>query len=146
MKKIFALMIAVGLLSSATQSFAQDTTKVKKTRVKKAKVATTTTTVTPPTTPPPATTTTTTTTPTKTRKARTTTVTPTPPPAPTPAPTVKTNPQPKPTPVAPKQGTNTSSDPVFGTDAKGRTIYTGKEGGHYYINANGHKEYVKKTS
>lgn len=41
--------------------------------------------------------------------------------------------------------TSTSStDKVVGTDAKGRTIYEGPRGGHYYINKNGNKEYVKK--
>ncbi len=32
---------------------------------------------------------------------------------------------------------------VIGTDDKGRTIYEGPRGGRYYINKNGHKEYIK---
>ena len=36
-------------------------------------------------------------------------------------------------------------DKVIGTDDKGRTIYEGSRGGHYYINKNGNKEYVKKS-
>lgn len=46
---------------------------------------------------------------------------------------------------APVNQPNTSADPVIGTDAKGRTIYQGKRGGRYYINANGNKEYIKKN-
>ena len=38
-----------------------------------------------------------------------------------------------------------AADPVVGTDAKGRTIYEGKRGGRYYVNANGNKEYIKKN-
>jgi hypothetical protein len=38
-----------------------------------------------------------------------------------------------------------NGDKVIGTDDKGRTIYEGKRGGHYYINKNGNKEYVKRT-
>jgi colicin import membrane protein len=34
-------------------------------------------------------------------------------------------------------------DRVVGTDDKGRTIYEGPRGGHYYINQNGNKEYIK---
>ena len=37
-----------------------------------------------------------------------------------------------------------NSGKVIGQDSKGRTIYEGPRGGHYYINAKGHKEYVKK--
>jgi len=40
---------------------------------------------------------------------------------------------------------NKSADKVVGTDSKGRTIYEGPRGGHYYINKNGNKEYVKKS-
>ncbi|WP_300599331.1 hypothetical protein [Niabella sp.] len=62
------------------------------------------------------------------------------PPVVAPAPT----PAPRPA-VTPKvQQTVASADPVVGTDAKGRTIYRGKRGGTYYINKNGHKEYVKQ--
>ncbi len=39
--------------------------------------------------------------------------------------------------------TTKSADPVVETDAKGRTIYQGPRGGKYYINKNGHKEYIK---
>ena len=42
------------------------------------------------------------------------------------------------------QGTNTSTDKAIGTDAEGRTIYEGPKGGHYYIDKNGNKEYIKK--
>lgn len=35
------------------------------------------------------------------------------------------------------------ADKSLGADAKGRTIYQGPRGGKYYINKNGHKEYVK---
>ena len=38
-----------------------------------------------------------------------------------------------------------NGDKVIGTDDKGRTIYEGKRGGHYYINKNGNKEYVKRS-
>ena len=41
------------------------------------------------------------------------------------------------------QGTNTGNDKAVGTDDKGRTIYEGPRGGHYYIDKNGHKEYIK---
>ena len=37
-----------------------------------------------------------------------------------------------------------SADKVFGKDDKGRTIYEGPRGGHYYINSNGNKEYISK--
>ena len=37
-----------------------------------------------------------------------------------------------------------TADKVISTDTKGRTIYEGSRGGHYYINKNGKKEYVKK--
>lgn len=118
MKKVVTLMFAIGLFTFSIQSFAQDTTKVKKTRVKKVATATATT-ATPakaavPVTPTQVPVTAKTVTTTKTKAATT-------------ASTVK------------------STDKVFGTDAKGRTIYEGKEGGHYYINASGKKEYVKKT-
>ncbi|OYY56540.1 MAG: hypothetical protein B7Y52_03275 [Sulfurovum sp. 28-43-6] len=33
----------------------------------------------------------------------------------------------------------------MGKDDKGRTIYEGKRGGHYYINSNGNKTYIKKN-
>lgn len=40
---------------------------------------------------------------------------------------------------------NTSTtDKAVSTDAKGRTIYEGPRGGHYYIDKNGNKEYIKK--
>jgi colicin import membrane protein len=39
---------------------------------------------------------------------------------------------------------NPGNDKVFGKDAKGRTIYEGPRGGHYYINSKGNKEYIKK--
>ncbi|MDQ6903299.1 MAG: LPS export ABC transporter periplasmic protein LptC [Bacteroidota bacterium] len=39
--------------------------------------------------------------------------------------------------------TTKTADPVIETDAKGRTIYQGSKGGKYYINKNGHKEYIK---
>ena len=38
-----------------------------------------------------------------------------------------------------------SADQTIGTDAKGRTLYRGPRGGTYYINKNGHKEYVKQS-
>lgn len=44
------------------------------------------------------------------------------------------------------QGAAKSADKVIGTDSKGRTLYQGPKGGQYYINANGNKEYVKKTA
>ncbi len=44
-----------------------------------------------------------------------------------------------------KPAPTSSADKVFGTDAKGRTIYEGPRGGHYIINGKGNKEYVKKT-
>lgn len=47
-------------------------------------------------------------------------------------------------PVTPQPASKTS-DKVIGTDSKGRTIYEGPRGGHYYINKNGNKEYIKKT-
>lgn len=76
----------------------------------------------------------------------------------TPVPTAKTVSTPKattqtPVVVAPKVSTQpqtkatapaSTSDKVFGTDAKGRTIYEGPRGGHYIINNKGNKEYVKK--
>ncbi|MDQ2719491.1 MAG: hypothetical protein M3Z26_07000 [Bacteroidota bacterium] len=37
-----------------------------------------------------------------------------------------------------------NTDKVVSTDAKGRTIYEGSRGGHYYITKNGNKEYIKK--
>lgn len=42
------------------------------------------------------------------------------------------------------QPANASGDKVVGTDDKGRTIYEGPRGGHYYINKNGNKTYVKQ--
>jgi hypothetical protein len=48
---------------------------------------------------------------------------------------------PKVTPAAPIYKT---ADQSIGTDTKGRTIYQGKKGGHYYINQNGNKEYIKQ--
>lgn len=36
-----------------------------------------------------------------------------------------------------------TADKAIGTDAKGRTIYLGPQGGKYYIDKNGNKEYVK---
>jgi hypothetical protein len=44
----------------------------------------------------------------------------------------------------PKSGRTSAPDKVFGKDAKGRTIYEGSRGGHYYINESGKKEYIKK--
>ena len=47
---------------------------------------------------------------------------------------------------SPTASTSSSTgDRVIGTDEKGRTIYEGKRGGHYYINKNGNKEYIKKS-
>jgi hypothetical protein len=81
-------------------------------------------------------------------------------PSATPAPTAQTpvTPVPKvsaqtPALVTPKVASQTQAKPVpnsttgkvFGTDAKGRTIYEGPRGGHYIINSKGNKEYVKKT-
>ena len=37
-----------------------------------------------------------------------------------------------------------TADKAIGTDAAGRTIYQGPKGGKYYIDKNGHKEYVKQ--
>ncbi|MCF3112192.1 hypothetical protein LL912_25615 [Niabella sp. CC-SYL272] len=72
-------------------------------------------------------------------------------PAPSPRPVVARNaprvapaPAPRPAMVQKVQPAVVSADPVAGTDAKGRTIYRGKRGGTYYINKNGHKEYVKQ--
>ena len=48
-------------------------------------------------------------------------------------------------PVIPAVATPGTTDKVIGTDDKGRTIYEGKRCGHYYINKNGNKEYVKKS-
>lgn len=122
MKKVVTLMLAIGLFSFSTQSFAQDTTKVKKTRVRKVKAAVATTATTATTTAKAAV-----------------------PVAPTPAPAVAKTVTTTKAKVATTASTVKSSDKVFGTDAKGRTIYEGKEGGHYYMNASGKKEYVKKT-
>ena len=36
-----------------------------------------------------------------------------------------------------------TADKAIGTDAKGRTLYLGPQGGKYYIDKNGNKEYVK---
>ena len=36
-----------------------------------------------------------------------------------------------------------TADKTVGTDAAGRTIYQGPRGAKYYINKNGHKEYIK---
>lgn len=47
--------------------------------------------------------------------------------------------------VAPRAATTKTADLASGTDSKGRTIYTGPKGGHYYIDKNGHKEYVKEA-
>ncbi|MBO9618978.1 MAG: hypothetical protein J7539_08085 [Niabella sp.] len=71
--------------------------------------------------------------------------------APAPAPKVKAAVAKKAAPapvVAPRpaqkvQAATTSADQSIGTDAKGRTLYRGPRGGTYYINSNGHKEYVK---
>ncbi|MBO9595295.1 MAG: hypothetical protein J7599_20485 [Niabella sp.] len=72
-------------------------------------------------------------------------------PAPQPRPVVarKTTPvapapAPRPAVIQKVQPAVASADPVAGTDAKGRTLYRGKRGGTYYINKNGHKEYVKQ--
>jgi colicin import membrane protein len=43
------------------------------------------------------------------------------------------------------QGVNKSSDKAIGTDSKGRTIYEGPRGGHYYVDSKGNKVYVKKS-
>ncbi len=56
------------------------------------------------------------------------------------APTTSTKTQ-----AAPRATTTKTADPVSGTDSKGRTIYAGPRGGHYYIDKNGHKEYVKEA-
>ncbi len=48
-------------------------------------------------------------------------------------------------PVAPTVIRPSTTDKVIVTDDKGRTIYEGKKGGHYFINKNGNKEYVKKS-
>lgn len=48
-----------------------------------------------------------------------------------------------PRPVQKVQPVTTSADQSVGADAKGRTLYRGPRGGTYYINKNGHKEYVK---
>ncbi|WP_051347822.1 hypothetical protein [Asinibacterium sp. OR53] len=61
--------------------------------------------------------------------------------APAPATAKPAAPAPAPKVAAPAAKT---ADKVVGTDAKGRTIYEGPRGGHYYINKNGNKEYVKK--
>lgn len=37
-----------------------------------------------------------------------------------------------------------TADKTIGTDSKGRTIYEGPRGGHYYINSKGNKEYISK--
>lgn len=55
----------------------------------------------------------------------------------------------KPAPRTPKtmvtsSQSQNSNDKVIGKDDKGRTLYEGPRGGHYYINAEGNKEYVKK--
>ncbi|SDC20388.1 hypothetical protein [Niabella drilacis] len=52
-------------------------------------------------------------------------------------------PVPRPAVVQSTQPAVAAADPVIGTDAKGRTIYRGKRGGRYYVNKNGHKEYIK---
>ncbi|SDW80611.1 PBCV-specific basic adaptor domain-containing protein [Hydrobacter penzbergensis] len=63
----------------------------------------------------------------------------------TPAPATAKPAVPAPAPkVAAPAPTAKTADKVVGTDAKGRTIYEGPRGGHYYINKNGNKEYVKK--
>ncbi|GAC1708729.1 MAG: hypothetical protein NVS9B7_25790 [Flavisolibacter sp.] len=45
---------------------------------------------------------------------------------------------------APSGSSTNNTGKIIGPDSKGRTIYEGPRGGHYYINAKGHKEYVKK--
>lgn len=45
--------------------------------------------------------------------------------------------------MSPSGTTGHGSDKVIGKDDKGHTLYEGPRGGHYYINANGHKTYVK---
>jgi len=71
---------------------------------------------------------------------------------PPPPPATTTNPKPATTTTVPTKPAapvvnppNKSADKVVGTDAKGRTIYEGPRGGHYYINSKGNKEYVKKS-
>ena len=72
-----------------------------------------------------------------------------PPPAPPKPAAVVPNPNPpkqvvpKVTPPQPAPAVKTT-DKVISTDDKGRTIYEGPRGGHYYINKNGNKEYIKK--
>lgn len=56
------------------------------------------------------------------------------------APTASTRTQ-----MTPRATNTKTADVASGTDAKGRTIYTGPRGGHYYIDKNGHKEYVKEA-
>lgn len=129
MKKMFALLCAIGLFSVTTHSFAQDSTKVRKARVKKAVTTATTkannavTTTTTKATTVPATATTKAAT---VKTAATTRVA-----------TVKTT-------AAQTAAAAKVTDKVVSTDAKGRTIYQGPKGGQYYINASGTKEYIKK--
>ncbi|MEO7316606.1 MAG: hypothetical protein ABIW47_15555 [Ginsengibacter sp.] len=47
------------------------------------------------------------------------------------------------TPQAVQSNNVKTADKAIGTDAQGRTIYQGPRGGKYYIDKNGHKEYVK---
>ena len=42
------------------------------------------------------------------------------------------------------EGVRDTEDKAIGKDEKGRTIYEGPRGGHYYINANGNKTYIKR--
>lgn len=47
------------------------------------------------------------------------------------------------TPKVMQSNTVKTADKAISTDAEGRTIYQGPKGGKYYINKEGHKEYVK---
>ena len=47
------------------------------------------------------------------------------------------------TPQAMQSNMVKTADKAIGTDAAGRTIYQGPRGGKYYIDKNGHKEYLK---
>jgi colicin import membrane protein len=44
--------------------------------------------------------------------------------------------------ISPPSRATAGVDKVIGKDAKGRTLYQGPQGGEYYINASGNKEYV----
>jgi colicin import membrane protein len=75
-------------------------------------------------------------------KTATQTVAPATPPATTSKPTTK---PPKTVTKAAPSTAAAGNDKVIGKEDKGRTIYEGKRGGHYYINSNGNKTYIKKN-